>query len=120
MGKGRLLWKLTLREREAEVLKAPRALRAEDKVWLVLPARSRAQAVGRLAGFPPQPSFPHRELARDSAARTVQGGGGLAGHQDCQRPQKTPLALRARRSQEGAWRRRPGPKFHLTEEKMET
>lgn len=74
-GKGGVFWKLTLREWEAEVLKAPRALRAEDKVWLGSPRPGRAQAVGRLAAFLPQPSFPHRELASDQQPELCRGEG---------------------------------------------
>lgn len=51
VGKGGLFWKLTLREREAEVLKAPRALRAEDKVWLVLPRSWPGPGSGQAGGL---------------------------------------------------------------------
>lgn len=51
VGKGGLFWKLTLREWEAEVLKAPRALRAEDKVWLVLPRSWPGPGSGQAGGL---------------------------------------------------------------------
>ena len=87
------------------------------------PAPGRAQAVGRLARFPAQPSFPRRELAGDSAARTVQSGGGRldtkpAGGRKRPPPPSRPPAS-ARRSWGGAWRGHPGGRHRFMEEKTE-
>lgn len=76
MGKGGLHWKLNLREREAEVLKAPRALRAEDKVWLVLPGSWPGPGSGQAGGLSATALLsPQRTGKRLSAQNCAEGRG---------------------------------------------